>query len=177
MRMSKRIVIIFSTIIVVWFGCRFAVYQIGKALTFSQASPEQIFRGYLLDDYEYLSSDNEFDVNTIPIPAQVTTIQGVEIVIISPLNRKAYLRFRASETFIDELTTKEYENYNYTSVECRSFFTSSQTVYLEDYPEEFDWWTPLEVETPICYHGNDTRFLLIDTNHNEVYYYYTTLSL
>ena len=107
----------------------------------------------------------------------MTTIQGVEIVIISQLNRKAYLRFRASEDFINEMITKEYEFYSYSSIECHNFFTSSQTVYLQNYPEEFNWWTPLEVETPICYQSDDTRFLLIDTNHNEVYYYHTTLSL
>ncbi len=171
MRKLKEAIFFFSILIVAWFGCRFAIRQVGKALTFSHASPEKIFRGYVLDDYEYLFSDKGFDVNSIPIPAQVTTIQGLEIVIISSLNRKAYLRFRASEAFINEMIAKEHEYYNYTSIGCHSFFTSSQTVYLKDYPEEFDWWTPLEVETPICYRVNDTRFLLIDTNHNEVYYY------
>ena len=117
-----------------------------------------------------------FDENSIPIPTQVTTIQGIEILTKSPLYKMAYLRFGASKAFVDEMIAKEYERYNYTPIECQNFFVNSQTIYLQDYPQEFKWWNPSEVETPICYRGNDTRFLLIDTNHDEVYYYRTTIS-
>ena len=114
----------------------------------------------------------------LPIPAEVSEIYGVEgSGYFGESPGPAYIRFKATSSFIQELVTKDYgRNGIYTPAPCQNVPYSD--FYIEQFPERFEWWQPLEVASPVCYRAHtctlyDEKFLLVDPANSIVYFYRT----
>jgi hypothetical protein len=153
-------------------GCGYIYYQFSQELKaidelrLLNRSPEAVFQFRFMDGH--------------PIPSEVSEIHGVEGASrIGESIGPAYIRFNTTGSFIREMVTKDYgRNGKYTLTSCPSVPFSD--FFIEQFPEEFEWWRPSEVTRPVCYRAHtcrlyDEKFLLIDTDNNIVYFYRTPI--
>jgi hypothetical protein len=175
---TRKIILVVSSLsLLICLGCCVAVWLIKPGLpesfafSFTDGSPEQLFREYVLG----------YEVEMIP--AEVTEIDGVEMAVFG-YHGPAYLRFRADEEYVEELLTRDYQSFEpYSVIPCADFeAVCSDSVLgrnlIEEYPERFEWWKPSEVTQPICYHSQGpqsdaSKYLLVDLNSDVVYFHHT----
>lgn len=168
------VVVIFTVVVYQAYQVLYEPYthQLGIDIAFFDTSPEDIFRKYILRDYEQSS-----------ILSEVTGIEGIEGSpnLNSGWQGPVFLRFDTSERFILELVEKEYPYGTYVQIPCNQFFKKSgQQYYPNEYPKLFAWWNPQDVISPSCFrlsleNSNEAaaRYLLIDNDSNRVYFYRT----
>jgi hypothetical protein len=151
--------------------------RLAIAFVFFDTSPENVFRRFILGDYK----------QHIPIPPEVTQIEGIEG---SPAGNSGwqgpvFLRFDASQSFNHKLIEQEYPYGTYSQISCNQFFeTHEQQTYPIDFPELFEWWKPKDVVFATCYqlklvdnyNKDAARYLLVDNDTNQVYFYRTIVA-
>jgi hypothetical protein len=111
------------------------------------------------------------------IPPEITRIEGIEGAEVFT-EGPVFVRFEATKSFITELIEHDDPNYGqYSSASCAIFDNISQYHDLiQRFPDRFKWWNPSEVSSPVCYsaqgyQGDDSKHLLIDSEHGIVYFY------
>jgi hypothetical protein len=146
--------------------CDYAHYQsLSKECSFQTETPQIIF------ETEVWGSSGR------QIPAEIGEIQGAEGRVPFS-NGPAFVRFRASSSVITKILTNGYGKNPYEIISCDVFYRIGSSQYLiQRFPEEFDWWRPAEVISPVCYsaqgmQGDDVKYLLIAPD-STVYFYRT----
>jgi len=127
---------------------------------------EAVFYRYILDYGEV-------------IPPGASQIQGLRGTIFG-YDGPAWIRFRATDSFITELLGKNHKSFGYYSpVSCSDFIEEYSRLYFtQDFPEKFGWWQLSEITSPVCYQAqgcsaDDAKYLLIDPDSDIVYFYRT----
>ncbi len=154
--------VIASFCILYWFILNELSEAFEKSL--QDVTPEEIFKEYVW---------NKADL----IPTEVNNINGVEGIIPYSSTGPAFVRFNASQRFIDDLVKTKFSWYEaYSPVPCRFMFNNLNQQLMKDFPERFMWWHPEEIISPMCYkaqgtQGDDFRYLLIGLKEGTVYFY------
>lgn len=149
------------------------IFTVEHGLT--DAMPEEVFKKYVQDYRSELNFNDE-----------ITQLEGLEGAIAYGVQGPAFVRFEATDAFINELLQRESSfglygrpaKYNlYVSMNCTFFQEPSIHALMRQFPERFEWWEASNVSSPICYqslgeHYNDGgKYLLIDPKNNTVYFY------
>lgn len=145
------------------------------ASSFTQREAAEVFEEYVLD-YQ----------SRLEVSKEVTQIEAVEGYEGFGITGPAFLKFRATDAFINELLQRESDfgvhgnpsKYSsYTPMTCTFFQKSSLHPLMEKSPHRFEWWKTSGISSPICYgssgdHYNDgVKYVLIDRENNIVYFY------
>jgi len=149
-----------------------ALYWVVWAMQpFVKISPDELFDKYVLD-------------GNIQKPSDFRIIEGLERTqFFTPLRGPVYIYIKTEDNFVTSLVERDSRYWSpYTEISCASFFKVVDNLGdSQSYPDEFEWWLPTSVASPVCYqsehkspfYADESKYLLVDNHSDEVYFLQT----